>query len=154
MPTKPTRRDPARPIRILLVEDNDAHTKLIMRAFEEDRIANHVNCVSDGEEALDYLYQRGNFSDADRHPRPDMVLLDLKLPKVDGIEVLKQVKEDERLREIPVVVLTSSTDQRDVHAAYRHYANSYIAKPIDFDKFRKVVGELGYYWTIFNFRPN
>lgn len=143
----------SRPIRILLVEDNDAHTKLILRAFKEDRLANPVNCVRDGEEALDYLYQRGNFEDLAKSPRPDMILLDLKLPKIDGLEVLKTVKEDANLRSIPVVVLTSSTDERDVHEAYRHYVNSYISKPVDFDKFRQVVQELDYYWTIFNTAP-
>ncbi|MDH3513348.1 MAG: response regulator [Gammaproteobacteria bacterium] len=143
----------ALPIRILLVEDNDAHTKLILRAMQEDRLANPVDCVRDGEEALDFLYRRGKFNDASKSPRPDMILLDLKLPKIDGLEVLKTIKEDEKLREIPVVVLTSSTDQRDVHEAYRHYVNSYIAKPVDFDKFRQVVQELDYYWTIFNTKP-
>lgn len=154
MPPKPARQDLARPIRILLVEDNDAHTKLILRAFEEDRLANTVDCVRDGEQALDYLHRRGSYSDPAQSPRPDMVLLDLKLPKIDGIEVLRQIKEDPSLREIPVVVLTSSTDQRDVQSAYRHHANSYIAKPIDFDKFRKLVDELGYCWTIFNRPPS
>ncbi len=143
-----------RPIRILLVEDNDAHTKLILRAFKEDRFANPVNCVRDGEEALDYLYRRGEYKDPAQSPRPDMILLDLKLPKIDGLEVLKTVKEDRDLKSIPVVVLTSSTDERDVHQAYRHYVNSYISKPVDFDKFRQVVQELDYYWTIFNTRPD
>lgn len=144
----------ARPIRILLVEDNDAHTKLILRAFKEDRLANPVNCVRDGEEALDFLYQRGDFQDTAKSPRPDMILLDLKLPKIDGLEVLKTIKEDDDLKSIPVVVLTSSTDERDVHQAYRHYVNSYISKPVDFDKFRQVIQELDYYWTIFNTRPD
>lgn len=141
------------PIRILLVEDNDAHVKLILRAFKEDRLANPVHVVSDGEQALDYLYRRGDYQDPAKSPRPDIILLDLKLPKIDGLEVLKTVKEDVKLKDIPVVVLTSSTDQRDVHEAYRHYVNSYIAKPVDFDKFRQVVQELDYYWTIFNTKP-
>jgi len=141
------------PIRILLVEDNDAHVKLILRAFKEDRLANPVHVVSDGEQALDYLFRRGDYQDPAKSPRPDMILLDLKLPKIDGLEVLKTVKEDVKLKDIPVVVLTSSTDQRDVHEAYRHYVNSYIAKPVDFDKFRQVVQELDYYWTIFNTKP-
>jgi CheY-like chemotaxis protein len=141
------------PIRILLVEDNDAHTKLILRAMQEDRLANPVDCVRDGEEALDYLFRRGAFEDPSASPRPDMILLDLKLPKIDGLEVLKTIKEDEKLRDIPVIVLTSSTDARDVSEAYRHYVNSYISKPVDFDKFRQVVQELDYYWTIFNTKP-
>jgi two-component system response regulator len=143
-----------RPIRILLVEDNDAHVKLILRAFKEDRLANPIDVVSDGEQALDFLYRRGAYHDPAKSPRPDMILLDLKLPKLDGLSVLQTVKEDENLKDIPVVVLTSSTDQRDVHEAYRHYVNSYIAKPVDFDKFRQVVQELDYYWTIFNTHPS
>jgi CheY-like chemotaxis protein len=143
----------SRPIRILLVEDNDAHTRLVLRAFKEDRLANPVNCVRDGEEALDFLYRRGDYADSTKSPRPDMILLDLKLPKIDGLEVLKAIKEDEDLMTIPVVVLTSSTDERDVQEAYRHYVNSYIPKPVDFDKFRQVVQELDYYWTIFNTIP-
>jgi len=150
-----TKKTPATipPIRILLVEDNDAHTKLILRAMQEDRLANPVDCVRDGEEALDYLYRRGAYEDPATSPRPDMILLDLKLPKIDGLEVLKTIKEDEKLKEIPVVVLTSSTDPRDIGTAYRHYVNSYISKPVDFDKFRQVVQELDYYWTIFNTKP-
>jgi CheY-like chemotaxis protein len=143
-----------RPIRILLVEDNDAHVKLILRAFKEDRLANPIDVVSDGEQALDFLYRRGAYHNPEKSPRPDMILLDLKLPKLDGLSVLQTVKEDENLKDIPVVVLTSSTDQRDVHEAYRHYVNSYIAKPVDFDKFRQVVQELDYYWTIFNTHPS
>lgn len=142
------------PIRILLVEDNDAHVKLILRAFREDRLANPIHVVTDGEQALDYLYRRGEYHDPAKSPRPDMILLDLKLPKIDGLEVLQIVKEDDNLKDIPVVVLTSSTDERDVHEAYRHYVNSYIAKPVDFDKFRQVVQELDYYWTIFNTHPS
>ena len=141
------------PIRILLVEDNDAHVKLILRAFKEDRLANPVHVVSDGEQALDYLYRRGEYHDPENSPRPDLILLDLKLPKIDGLDVLQIVKEDPNLKDIPVVVLTSSTDQQDVHEAYRRYVNSYIAKPVDFDKFRQVVQELDYYWTIFNTKP-
>lgn len=145
---------PSRPIRILLVEDNDAHTKLILRAMQEDRMANPVDCVRDGEEALDFLFRRGDYREPKNSPRPDLILLDLKLPKIDGLEVLKTIKDDDALKAIPVVVLTSSTDERDVHSAYRHYVNSYISKPVDFDKFRQVVLELDYYWTIFNTPPN
>lgn len=140
------------PIRILLVEDNPAHTKLILRAFKEDRLANPIHCVEDGEQALDYLFQRGNYDDPETSPRPNLVLLDLKLPKVDGLEVLTQIKQDKDLKSIPVVVLTSSTNEADMHAAYSHYANSYLSKPIDFAKFHQLVQELDLYWTIWN-RP-
>lgn len=153
MPDQITPRERGRPIRILLVEDNDAHTKLILRAMEEDRLANPVDCVRDGEQALDFLYRRGDYQDPHKSPRPDMILLDLKLPKVDGLEVLKTIKEDGNLRSIPVVVLTSSTSERDMHEAYRRYVNSYISKPVDFYKFRQVVQELDYYWTIYNEPP-
>ncbi|MBI3561111.1 MAG: response regulator [Gammaproteobacteria bacterium] len=144
----------AQAVTILLVEDNDAHTKLILRAMQEDRLTNPVYCVRDGEEALDYLFHRGGYTDTNKHPRPDIILLDLKLPKINGLEVLRTIKESADLKMIPVVVLTSSTDQRDVDKAYQHYVNSYISKPLDFDKFRLVVQELDYYWTIINTNKN
>lgn len=146
----PPKASPARPIRILLVEDNDAHVKLIKRALNEDRLANPIDCVTDGEEALDYLFRRGAYEDPEKSPRPDLILLDLKLPKVTGLEVLSQIKADPNLRDIPVVVLTSSTAARDIEEAYAHHVNSYIPKPLDFEKFREVVRGLDFYWTIYN----
>jgi CheY-like chemotaxis protein len=142
------------PVRILLVEDNDAHTKLILRAFREDHLANPVSCVRDGAEALDYLFRRGKYQDAEAGPRPDLILLDLKLPKVDGLEVLRQIKADPELRQIPVVVLTSSLAERDMHEAYAAGANSYLAKPIDFEKFHRMVQDLDFYWTVWNRPPH
>ncbi|HEX9625355.1 MAG TPA: response regulator [Acidiferrobacterales bacterium] len=145
--------DDRHPLRILLVEDNDAHTKLILRAFREDRLANPVHCVRDGEEALDYLYRRGAFSDPASSPRPDLVLLDLKLLKIDGTEVLKTIKQDPGLRAIPVVILTSSAADDDLRGCYEYQANSYLTKPVDFEKFHKMVQELDMYWTVFNRPP-
>jgi two-component system, response regulator len=155
MQGSPSRRsaDGYHPLRILLVEDNDAHTKLILRAFREDRLANPVHCVRDGEEALDYLYRRGAYSDPATSPRPDLVLLDLKLPKVDGAEVLKTIKQDPDLSAIPVVILTSSAADDDLRECYRHQANSFLTKPVDFEKFHKMVQQLDMYWTVFNRPP-
>ncbi|HEX9625352.1 MAG TPA: response regulator [Acidiferrobacterales bacterium] len=141
------------PLRILLVEDNDAHTKLILRAFREDRLANPIDCVQDGEQALDFLFRRGPYADPASSPRPDLILLDLKLPKVDGIEVLKQVKADPVLRVIPVVVLTSSNADNDLRECYANFANSFLSKPVDFEKFHKMVQELDLYWTVWNRPP-
>jgi CheY-like chemotaxis protein len=138
------------PVRILLVEDNDAHTKLILRAFREDRLSNPVYCVRDGEEALDYLFHNGKYTDPAVSPRPDLVLLDLKLPKIDGAEVLRRIKADKNLRSVPVVVLTSSLADQDMAETYALGANSYLSKPIDFEKFHKMVQDLDFYWSVWN----
>ena len=144
---------PANLLRILLVEDNEAHTKLIMRAFKEDRLANPINCVADGEAALDYLFRRGTYADPKKSPRPGLILLDLKLPKVDGLEVLKTIKGDVTLRHIPVVILTSSAAEQDLRACYDNYANSFLSKPVDFEKFHQMVQELDFYWSVCNKPP-
>lgn len=155
MNSSPARVPPSdrHPLRILLVEDNDAHTKLILRAFREDRLANPVNCVRDGEEALDYLLRRAAYADPAKSPRPDLVLLDLKLPKVDGTKVLKTIKESPDLQGIPVVILTSSAAESDLRDCYEYRANSYLTKPVDFEKFHKMVQELDFYWTVSNHPP-
>ncbi len=142
------------PVRILLIEDNDAHTKLILRAFHEDHLTNPVTCVRDGAEALDYLFHRGKYQPPATSPRPHLILLDLKLPKVDGLEVLRQIKADPELHPIPVVVLTSSLADRDMSEAYALGANSYLAKPIDFEKFHRMVQDLDFYWTVWNRPPH
>ena len=138
------------PVRILLVEDNDAHTKLALRAFREDRLSNPVYCVRDGEEALDYLFHNGKYTDPAVSPRPDLVLLDLKLPKIDGAEVLRRIKADKNLRSVPVVVLTSSLADQDMAETYALGADSYLSKPIDFEKFHKMVQDLDFYWSVWN----
>jgi len=141
------------PLCILLVEDNPDHAELAMRNLHDGRLANKVFHVEDGEAALDFLYNRGVFVDRNQFPRPHLVLLDLRLPKVDGIEVLKQVKESDLLRSIPVVILTTSVAERDLAMAYQHYANSYLTKPIDFDSFSQLLRDLGFYWLAWNKRP-
>ncbi len=139
-----------KPIDILLVEDNKAHAKLVFRSFEDHRVANRIHHITDGEEALDYLFRRGAYEDPEKSPRPHVVLLDLRLPKIDGLEVLKKIKSTEDLKKIPVVVLTTSGADRDVENAYEHHVNSYLVKPVDFEKFTRLMDDLGFYWMVWN----
>lgn len=141
-------------VEILLVEDNPSDAELTLRALKKNKLANHVAHVSDGAEALDFLFARGAFKDRDIEKRPRVIFLDLKLPKVDGLEVLRAVKGDKRTRTIPVVVLTSSKEERDIVESYRLGVNSYIVKPVDFDKFLESVRDLGLYWLLLNQPPN
>jgi len=141
------------PVVILLVEDNPAHAELIMRNFEDHRIANHVRHVSDGEAALDYLFRRGAHADPEKNPAPHLILLDLRLPRVDGLEVLQEIKAAPELRTIPVVILTTSEAEQDAGRAYEHHANSYLVKPVDFEQFSKLMEELGFYWLAWNYYP-
>jgi CheY-like chemotaxis protein len=138
--------------RILLVEDDPKDIELIITTLEEYNLANEVVVTSDGEEALDYLYRRGNFATRS-NGNPAVLLLDLKLPKVDGLEVLQQIKSDEKLRLIPVVVLTSSHEERDMVASYRLGVNAYVVKPVDFFEFVNAIKELGVFWAIINEPP-
>ena len=135
---------------VLLVEDNPHHAELIFRLLGDRRIPHRIQHVSDGEAALDYLYRRGAYADALLYPMPHLVLLDLRLPKVDGLEVLKQIKSTENLRSLPVVVLSSSAADRDIAAAYRQHANSYLVKPLDYEKFVVMIETLGLYWLTLN----
>lgn len=141
------------PLTILLVEDNSAHAELVIRSFESQRVANKIYHVWDGEEALDYLFRRGNYADAEKSPRPNVVLLDLRLPKIDGLEVLREIKNCEGLKRIPVVVLTTSQAEIDASRAYDCHANSYLIKPLDFELFTKLMEELGFYWLGWNYNP-
>jgi len=141
------------PIVILLVEDDPAHAEIVRRNFETSRIANRLIHVSDGQDALDYLYRRHRHSDPAVSPRPNLILLDLRLPRVDGLEVLKTVKSDPELRGIPVVVLTTSAAESDMVRAYDCHANSYLVKPVDFPQFLALMETLGYYWLAWNRRP-
>lgn len=141
------------PLCILLVEDNPDHAELAMRNLGDGMIANRVFHVEDGEAALEYLNHRGRFANRELYPRPHLVLLDLRLPRIDGLEVLKQVKANDELKSIPVVILTTSDADRDLDEAYRHYANSYLTKPVDFDSFSKLLCDLGFYWLAWNRRP-
>jgi CheY-like chemotaxis protein len=141
------------PVVVLLVEDNADHAELVVRTLAEHRVANNVRHVRDGQRALDYLFHRGEYADAERSPRPHVVLLDLRLPGVDGIEVLKVIKGSEELRRIPVVVLTTSEAERDVARAYNNHANSYLVKPVGFEQFSKLMEDLGFYWLGWNTFP-
>lgn len=141
------------PIHILLVEDNPDHAELVRRSLEEHRVANRLHHLTDGQSALDYLFRRGAFADPASSPRPHIVLLDLRLPRVDGLEVLKAIKEDNDLRTIPVVVLTTSGAEKDIATAYRRYVNSYLVKPVGFDDFQNLMKDLGFYWLGWNMNP-
>lgn len=142
------------PIVILLVEDEEAHAEIVRRNFESCRMANRLIHVTDGQTALDYLYQRNGFSDPAKSPRPGVILLDLRLPKVDGLEVLKTIKKDPKLHTIPVVVLTTSKAEADMVKAYESHANSYLVKPVDFMQFTKLMETFGYYWLAWNQYPH
>jgi two-component system response regulator len=140
-------------VEILLVEDNPNDVELTLRALKKNNLANHVQVVCDGAEALDFIFGKGNYSDRDINHHPKVVLLDLKLPKVNGIEVLQKIRANEQTKSIPVVVLTSSREERDVVDAYNLGVNSYIVKPVDFDNFVKTVSDLGMYWLLLNQPP-
>jgi CheY-like chemotaxis protein len=141
------------PLTILLVEDNPDHAELVMRNMAALHAANRIVHVEDGEAALDYLYGRGDYADRKRFPLPHLMLLDLRLPKVDGLQVLKQVKEDRALQALPVVVLTTSDAERDLTMAYGYHANSYLTKPVGFKEFGNLLKDLGFYWLAWNKRP-
>ena len=140
-------------VEILLVEDDPDDVELTLSALEAGHLANRVQVVRDGEEALDFIFCRGAFSDRDMNGPPKLILLDLKLPRVDGLEVLRQIKDDVRTKTIPVVILTSSKEERDRLNGYLMGVNSYIQKPVDFDKFRATVEQLGLYWLVLNQPP-
>ena len=138
---------------ILLVEDNQDDRDLALHALQRAKVANRIFVVRDGEEALDFLFCRGAYAERSFDHPPKLVLLDLKLPKVDGMEVLKQVKSDTRTRTIPIVIMTSSKEERDLASGYNLGANSYIQKPVDFDQFRETVKSVGLYWLVINQPP-
>ena len=138
---------------IFLVEDNDDDAELTVMAFREAKIRNEVVRARDGVEALDYLLLRGQYAERDPEVQPAVVLLDLKLPLLDGIDVLKAIRADERTSHLPVVILTSSGEEQDRLAAYQQHANSYIRKPVDYDQFVAAAGQLGLYWMVLNLPP-
>ncbi len=138
---------------ILLVEDNPNDVELAMHALKKNNLANNIHVARDGAEALDFLFGTGAFSDRLINRPPKVILLDLKLPKVDGLEVLKRIKGDERTRLIPVVVLTSSREEQDIIESYRLGVNSFIIKPVDFEQFTEAVRQLGLYWLLLNQPP-
>lgn len=138
---------------ILLVEDNADDVELTRRAFKKNNIKNEMIVANDGAEALDYLFGSGKYKGRDLNNTPALILLDLKLPKIEGLEVLRRIREDERTRYLPVVVLTSSKEEQDLARSYSLGTNSYVRKPIDFDEFTKAVGFLGLYWLLINESP-
>ncbi len=138
------------PIEILLVEDNPRDAELTIRALKKNNLANHLIHVQDGAEALDFLFGRGNYAEREGNAHPKLVMLDLKLPKVSGLEVLRMIKNDERTKNIPVVMVTSSTEDPDIQAAYALGVNSYVVKPVQFDAFIEAISRLGIYWLLVN----
>jgi two-component system, response regulator len=140
-------------VEILLVEDNPADVELTLRALKKNNIANRVEVAGDGEEALDFIFARGKYSERRIESLPKLILLDLKLPKIGGLEVLKEIKGNPRTRVIPVVILTSSKEEKDIVESYSLGVNSYIVKPVDFSKFVDSVRDLGMYWLLINQPP-
>jgi len=141
------------PLTVLLVEDNLDHAELVMRNMADFQVANSIIHVEDGEAALDYLYGRGLYEERKQFSLPHLMLLDLRLPKVDGLEVLKEVKSNPDLKALPVVILTTSDAERDMAMAYEYHANSYVTKPVSFDDFSMLLKDLGFYWLAWNKRP-
>ena len=138
---------------ILLIEDNRCDIELTQRALEKNRIANDLVVVEDGQDALDYLFGAGPYAQRDATDTPALALLDLKLPRVSGLEVLRRIRSDQRTRRMPVVILTTSREERDLAAAYDGGANSYVAKPVDFHQFQQAIEHLGLYWLVINEAP-
>lgn len=141
-------------VEILLVEDNPDDAGLVIRALKKHNLANHLIHLSDGAQALDFIFCKGEFAERQIDDRPKVIFLDLKMPKVDGLQVLQAIREDKRTESIPVVIMTSSNEERDIVEGYRLGVNSYIVKPVDFDNFSRAVAELGFYWLLLNKVPN
>ena len=142
-----------KPVEILLVEDNPSDAELALYALKKHNLANHIQVVRDGAEALDFIFCSGDYAGRRMEDSPKVVLLDLKLPKVDGLEVLRRIKTDPRTQTLPVVALTSSREERDIVESYRLGVNSYIVKPVDFEQFTEAVRQLGLYWVLLNQAP-
>jgi two-component system, response regulator len=137
-------------VEILFIEDNPHEAELTIRGLKKHNLVNKLKHIDDGAEALDFIFSKGTYSDRENSPNPKLIILDLKLPKVDGLEILRQLKADEKTRMVPVVVLTSSQEEKDVIESYRLGVNSYIVKPVNFESFGKAVADLGLYWVILN----
>ncbi len=142
--------DKGEPITILFIEDDPAHAEITIRNFKKNRIGNNIVHLSDGQQALDYLFHQGNFSDQKTFPLPHLILMDLRLPKVDGLEVLEKIRASEELKCIPTVILTTSEAEGDISNAYNYNVNSYLVKPLDVDKFSKMIETFGFYWVVWN----
>ena len=144
---------PAEPVEILLAEDEPSDADLCMRALQRKKVTNRIVWVRDGAEALDFLFARGPYASRTGTDRPRLLLLDIKMPKIDGFEVLRQIRADERLATMPVVIMTSSSEERDIAQGYHLGANSYVTKPVDFASFQQAVEDVGLYWTVLNKVP-
>ena len=131
------------PLKLLLVEDNDAHAEMVKRSFEQHKIPNEIFHVDDGQKAIDYIFREGDYSDEEKYPFPHCILLDLRLPKVDGLEVLRRIKLDKTTRKTPVVILMTSSADKDIAQSYEYYANSYVVKPMNFSKLESLMEGLG-----------
>jgi len=142
-----------RPVDILLVEDDPDHVELTIKALKENHVLNEVYVAKDGQEALDFMYHRGSYADEKRFPRPGLILLDIRLPKIDGLDVLKQLKSDIQFKSIPIIMLTTSDRDEEIAESYAGGANSYVVKPVEFEDFAKKVKQLRLYWTIINTLP-
>ncbi|HTF18507.1 MAG TPA: response regulator [Chryseolinea sp.] len=141
-------------VEILLIEDNPHEAQLIIRSLRKHHLANKLLHIDDGAEAINFIFAEKGYADRQIEDHPKLILLDLKLPKVDGLEILKRIKSDDRIKSIPVIVLTSSQEERDIVSSYSLGVNSYIVKPVNFDSFSKAVAELGLYWMLLNVNPN
>jgi two-component system, response regulator len=137
-------------VQVLLVEDNETDAELCIRALRKKNLANDLVWLKDGAEALDFLYSQGGHRDRDNADKPNLILLDLRMPKVDGVEVLKELKSDERTKTIPVIILTSSTENPDMEECYRLGANSFVSKPVEFEAFADAAAKIGMYWLLIN----
>ena len=142
-----------KPVNILLVEDNEDHAELTLGALRNNNLINKIYVVKDGEEALDFVYHRGKYADLEKFPLPGLILLDISLPKVSGLEVLETLKGDPQLKVIPVIMLTTSEREEEIARSYAGGANSYVTKPVDFEEFVKKITEIKLYWTITNSLP-
>ncbi|MBI4846599.1 MAG: response regulator [Candidatus Omnitrophica bacterium] len=142
------------PINILLIEDNPAHAELIKIVLHENSVKNAITHLADGETAMDYLFKRGNYSDNKNLQQPHLILLDLRLPKIDGLDLLKEIKNSADLKHIPVIILTTSDEEADIAKAYDNHVNSYLVKPLEFEKFSALMTRFGFYWLDSNVFPS
>jgi two-component system response regulator len=140
-------------VEILLVDDNPSDVELTVRALRQNKLANHIQVAEDGQQALDFLFCRPPYDDRTIEERPKVVFLDIKMPRVDGIQVLRAIRSDERTRALPVVILTSSKEEKDLVEGYHLGVNAYVQKPVDFQEFREVIEELGMFWLVLNEPP-
>jgi two-component system response regulator len=147
-------KESARPIDILLVEDNEADVKITLRAFEKGHLNNSLNVARDGEEALKFIYGLPPYEDHQQYPRPDLILLDINLPKIDGFSILKEVKENPEYQDIPIIMLTSSRNEGDIIDSFKYGACSYIQKPVSFQEFVEIANGFNFYWQIINRFPS